>query len=62
MKPGDLVKLAEWCHQAGEIGLIIEVDKYGAVEWNDRQFRVLVNGVIKMYHPDDFYVLKWEAS
>jgi hypothetical protein len=62
MKTGDLVKLAKWCHQPGETGLIIEVDKYGSSPWEDRQFKVLVNGVIRMYHPDDFYVLKWELS
>ena len=52
-----MVRLAEWCHQPGEVGLIIEVDEYGAVEWNDRQFKILVDGIIRTYHPDDFYLL-----
>lgn len=56
MKVGEMVRLAEWCHQAGEIGLIVEVDEYGAVEWNDRQFKILVDGIIRSYHPDDFYL------
>ena len=56
MKIGMMVRLADWCHQAGEIGLIVEVDEYGADAWEDRQFKILVNGIVRAYHPDDFYL------
>ena len=52
MKPGDLVKLAAWCHNAGAFGIIVSdaalTDTY----------RVLSNSEILNYHADDFYVIK----
>lgn len=62
MRSGDLVKLAEWCHNPGEIGVIIEADPYGKRKWENREFRIMVSGKIQIFHPDDFYVLKWEES
>lgn len=58
MKVGMMVRLAEWCHQPGEIGLIIEVDKYGSIPWDERQIKILVDGIIRSYHPDDFYLIE----
>ena len=59
MKPGDIVKLAEWCHQPGSYGVIIEVDRMGSfVGWGDRDIRVFVNNEVQSFHPDDFYLVE----
>lgn len=58
MQVGMVVRLAKWCHQAGKIGLIIEVDPYGKRKWENREFRILVDGTVRTYHPDDFYLIE----
>jgi len=51
MKVGDLVKLADWCHHPGSIGIVVKVDRLEEIE----TVQLLVESKIQTFHPDDFY-------
>ena len=55
MKIGDLVTMAEWCRDPGELGIIIDNNPYSHADCENRVFVILVAGKVWNYHLDDFY-------